>query len=73
MSGKVEDYVGLTEAEELNFGVLNITDPKYRFSALGLKLSFLLMIFNCIATNTDHGAIPQATVNIKQDLAIDNA
>lgn len=53
--------------------VLDITDPKYKFTERGLLMVFLLMMLNTMAVNIDHGAIPQATISIKEDLSINNA
>ena len=53
--------------------MLDITDPKYKFTERGLLMVFLLMMLNTMAVNIDHGAIPQATISIKEDLSINNA
>ena len=46
------------EEQNREISVLDITDPKYRFTERGLSMVFILMMLNTMAVNIDHGAIP---------------
>lgn len=46
------------EVQNREVSVLDVTDPKYKFTERGLTMVFVLMMLNTMAVNIDHGAIP---------------
>ena len=53
-SSKTDNF----EVPKGEISVLDITDPKNKFTKRGLTMVFVLMMMNTMAVNIDHGAIP---------------